>query len=221
MEEFLRPTWYIDWNAPQVQDFAARHAGSGGARERAVRLYYAVRDEILYDPYTIRLAPEYFRASAVASRERDFCIPKALLLAAVARAEGIPSRLGFADVRNHLATPRLLQSMGTDLFIYHGYTELYLEDRWVKATPAFNLRLCRKAGVRPLEFDGRSDSIFHEFDRSGRRHMQYVRDHGHYSDLPFDEIAAAMRAAYPAMLGPRPRASDTEFEDEIEPGGTG
>ena len=143
---------------------------------------------------------------AVLRRERDFCIPKAVLLAALARARGIPARLGFADVRNHLATPRLLQAMGTDLFIYHGYTELHLEGKWVKATPAFNLGLCEKAGVKPLEFDGRSDSVFHQYDRSGRRHMEYVRDHGSYADLPYAEILAAMREAAPLFaMAPHPR----------------
>ena len=29
--------------------------------------------------------------------------------------------------------------MGTDLFVYHGYAELFLDGKWVKATPAFNV----------------------------------------------------------------------------------
>ncbi|HYW93560.1 MAG TPA: transglutaminase family protein [Gammaproteobacteria bacterium] len=215
MEQYLKPTRYLDCDEPAVRDYAARHAGGGVPREQAVRLYYAVRDGIRYDPYSMRFEPDNFRASAVLRRERDFCIPKAVLLAALARARGIPARLGFADVRNHLATPRLLQAMGTDLFIYHGYTELHLEGKWVKATPAFNLGLCEKAGVKPLEFDGRSDSVFHQYDRSGRRHMEYVRDHGSYADLPYAEILAAMREAYPAMLGEGKAAPDGDFEAEI------
>lgn len=215
MDEFLRPTWYLDWDDPAVRGHAARHAGGGSLLEQAVRLYYSVRDGIRYDPYGTRFEPAYFRASAVVRRERDFCVPKAVLLAALARARGIPARLGFADVRNHLATPRLLETMGTDLFVYHGYTELLLEGRWVKATPAFNLALCEKAGVRPLEFDGRHDSIFHPFDRDGRRHMEYVRIHGSYADLPYDEILAAMRATYPAMFRAGEAAPGGDFESEI------
>ncbi|HYW02788.1 MAG TPA: transglutaminase family protein [Gammaproteobacteria bacterium] len=219
MEEYLQATWYLDCDDPAVRDYAARHAGDGSAREQAVRLYHVVRDAIRYDPYGMRFEPAYFRASAVLGRERDFCIPKALLLAALARARGIPARLGFADVRNHLATPRLLKAMGTDLFVYHGYTELYLEGKWLKATPAFNLGLCRKAGIRPLEFDGRSDSIFHPYDRSGRQHMEYVRDHGSYADLPYGEILAAMREAYPAMFRGGAAVPDGDFEAELADGG--
>ena len=65
--------------------------------------------------------------------------------------------------------------MGTDLFVYHGYTDLCLDGKWVKATPAFNLALCTRFRVKPLEFDGRDDSIFHPFDEDDRRHMEYLR----------------------------------------------
>jgi transglutaminase-like putative cysteine protease len=130
---------------------------------------------------------------------RGYCVAKAVVLAAAARATGIPARLGFADVRNHLATERLRRMMGTDIFYYHGFTELHLEGKWVKATPAFNIELCHKFGVLPLEFDGRSDSIFHPFDASHRRHMEYVNDRGSRVDLPFDELREAMARYYPRL----------------------
>ncbi|MGH7821268.1 MAG: hypothetical protein ACREQ9_16005, partial [Candidatus Binatia bacterium] len=121
-------------------------------------------------------------------------------LAAAARAVGVPSRLGFADVRNHLTTPKLREMMGSDLFVFHGYTELYLEGRWVKATPAFNLALCQRFGVLPLEFDGRTDSIFHAFDAENRRHMEYLRDHGSFAEFPFERMAASFLEAYPVLF---------------------
>ena len=120
-----------------------------------------------------------------------------IFIAAAARVAGIPARVGFADVKNHLTSPRLAETMGSDIFIYHGYTDLWLDGRWVKATPAFNLALCERFRVLPLEFDGREDSIFHPFDADQRRHMEYLRERGSFADVPVDEIQRAFREAYP------------------------
>lgn len=200
-ESTLRPTSLIDSDHPSVRAFAERAvAGRRGEIDRAVALYYAIRDGIRYDPYAFSPLAEEYRASRVAEMPSAFCIQKAVLLAAAARAIGIPSRLGFADVRNHLTSPKLAALMGSDLFVYHGYTELHLDGRWVKSTPAFNLALCERFGVRPLEFDGRTDSIFHEFDQANRRHMEYVRVRGSYDDLPIEEILAAFDAEYPGVF---------------------
>lgn len=193
----LGPGRFVDSADPAIRAFAEAHAATGGDVERACALYYAVRDGLRYDPYDIDYSPEGFSASRTLGRGRGFCVTKAAVLAAVARAAGIPARLGYADVRNHLATPRLVEQMGTDLFIFHGYTDLWLDGRWVKATPAFNIQLCEKFGVVPLEFDGREDSVFHPFDARGQRHMEYVRDRGVYADVPYEEILAEFRALYP------------------------
>lgn len=195
---YLRPTYYLDGNHPSVRAFANKAIGGAtDALETAIHLYYAVRDAFLYDPYSVTLDPECFKASSVIARGRGNCVTKATVLAATARGAGIPARLGFADVRNHLTTERLRRMMGTDIFYYHGFTELFLEGRWVKATPAFNIELCRKFGVLPLEFDGRSDSIFHPFDAANRRHMEYVNDRGSRADVPFEEFRDAMLRYYP------------------------
>ena len=201
-DPYLRPTRAIDSDHPRIRAFARETAGSeDDSIARAVRLYYAVRDGLRYDPYSVALDADGLKASAVLESGRGYCVAKAVVLAAAARAIGIPARLGFADVRNHLATPRLLEMMGTDIFYYHGYTELFLEGAWVKATPAFNIQLCDKFGVKPLEFDGRSDSIFHPFDSTGRRHMEYVLDRGFRDDVPFEELRDAMKRYYPNMSG--------------------
>ena len=210
---FLAPSRFVDSDAPAIGAYAAARAGGGSDNERACRLYYAVRDDLRYDPYDIDYSPRGFSASATLERGRGFCVTKAAVLAAVARAAGIPARLGYADVRNHLATPRLVEQMGTDLFIFHGYTDLWLDGRWVKATPAFNIELCAKFGVLPLEFDGREDSVFHPFDARGQRHMEYVRDRGVYADVPYDEILAAFRTVYPGFNIDGPRAGG-DFEAE-------
>ncbi|UTI63870.1 transglutaminase family protein [Paraconexibacter antarcticus] len=194
---YLQPGLSVDSAHPAVVAFAREHtAGIDDPREQAVTLYYAVRDGFRYDPYTLDLTPAGFRASTVLERGAGYCVPKAALLAAAARVVGIPSRVGFADVRNHLSSPKLLALMGTDRFVYHGYTELLLDGRWVKATPAFNRSLCEKTHTKPLEFDGREDSLLQPLDVDGRRHMEYLVDHGAYPDVPVDQMKQALFAAY-------------------------
>ena len=188
MKEFLEPGRYIDSGHPAVISFSRKNAVGKTQLARAVSLYYAVRDAIRYNPFLDFSKEETFRASRCITAGEGFCVGKAALLAACARAEGIPARVGFADVKNHLTTPALRERMGTDLFVYHGYAELLLEGKWVKATPAFNVELCRRFRVKPLEFDGREDSIFHPFDEEDRRHMEYLRDRGSHADVPVAQI---------------------------------
>lgn len=214
MREYLESARYIDSAHPKVAAFAAGHAGDGTERERAVSLYYAVRDEIRYNPFLDFSDDAVFRGSACLETGQGFCIGKAALLAACGRAAGIPSRVGFADVKNHLTTPALRERMGSDLFIYHGYTEFHLEGRWVKATPAFNRELCERFRVKPLEFDGREDSIFHPFDADERRHMEYLRDRGTYADVPVEEITRVFRDAYPVLYALRGNAAGETFGED-------
>jgi transglutaminase-like putative cysteine protease len=163
---------------------------------KAVKIYYAVRDGIWYDPYSPFYLPEHYRASNVLKNGRGYCVPKASLLCALGRACGIPSRIGFADVRNHLATKQLIEFFGCDLFVYHGFVEFYLEDKWVKATPAFNLELCQKHKVDPLEFNGHEDSLFHEYNQEKKLFMEYVTFHGTYEDVPLEAILRAWEEVY-------------------------
>jgi transglutaminase-like putative cysteine protease len=201
MNEYLAPGRYVDSTNPRVVEFSDTNVKGQSERERAVSLYYAVRDKIRYNPFLDFADRDVFRASAVLEAGQGFCVGKASLLAACARAAGIEARVGFADVKNHLTTPRLAETMGSDLFVYHGYTEMRIDGKWVKATPAFNLALCTRFRVKPLEFDGREDSIFHPFDEDERRHMEYLRDRGVYADVPVEEIQRAFREAYPRFYG--------------------
>lgn len=198
---YLNPTVYIDSNSITIIEYSNKICkGIQSDFDKAIRLYYAVRDEIIYDPYGIELSEKGMKASTTLEKKSGFCVAKSILLAAVARAQKIPARLGFADVKNHLATKKLKDLMGTDIFIYHGYSELFLNKKWVKATPAFNKSLCEKFNVKPLEFDGINDSIFHPLDNSGNKHMEYLKDHGHYHDLPIDEIYESYSKHYPHMV---------------------
>ena len=211
MNEFLRPARYIDSDHPAVISFSKKNAVGNDPLARAVALYYAVRDTIRYNPFLDFSKEETFQASQCITAGEGFCIGKAALLAACARADGIPARVGFADVKNHLTTPALRERMGTDLFVYHGYAELLLEGKWVKATPAFNVELCQRFRVKPLEFDGLEDSIFHPFDEEDRRHMEYLRDHGSHADVPVAQIMQVFREVYPVLYGMGDAAATERF----------
>ncbi len=210
-EEYLSPGSFVDSDHPRVVQFAAEHARGADARERAVALYYAVRDAVRYNPFQNFLLDASYRGSVCLERGEGWCVPKAALLAACSRAAGIPARVGFADVKNHLTSPTLTERMGTDLFVFHGYTEFLLEGKWVKATPAFNLELCSRFRVKPLEFDGRNDSLFHPFDQDERRHMEYVRDRGAYADVPTEEIKRVFGQIYPKFYNLGPDAAKEIF----------
>ncbi|MDZ7670550.1 MAG: transglutaminase family protein [Gammaproteobacteria bacterium] len=195
---WLEPTWFIDSDSEAVAGFADTAAGDAADPvEVARRLFYAVRDDIRYDPYATAAEPEAYRASAVAGSERNWCIPKSVLLAAAARYRGIPARLGFADVKNHLTSDKLSATMGTDVFAWHGYAELLLNGQWRKLSTAFNIELCEKFGVKVLEFDPAQDTLMHAFDQHGRQHMEYIRQRGSYDDLPLQEIFATFLEIYP------------------------
>lgn len=194
---YLLPTSIIDSDHEEIRRFA-REAVSGATDpvEVAVKLYYAVRDGIWYDPYYPFYLPEHYRASNILRSRRGYCVCKASLLCALGRACGIPTRVGFANVRNHLLTKQLLEYQGTDVFVYHGFTQFFLEDRWVIATPAFNRELCQRHKVPPLEFNGREDSLFQVYNLEKKKFMEYVEYLGTYSDIPVDIILAAWEKAY-------------------------
>ncbi|QIK39758.1 transglutaminase-like domain-containing protein [Pontivivens nitratireducens] len=202
-ERYDMPARFVESDSPEVQAFVSSALRGlpedASSRDKAIRLFEAVRDNIRYDPYCFALDEDSYRASRIAKAEAAFCVPKAILLAACLRAVGIPAALGFADVRNHLNTPKLQELMGTDLFIYHGYVQLWLDGKPYKVTPAFNMELCDRFGVKPLVFDGYNDALFHEFDEQDHRHMEYVNDRGLYVDAPMEEFLVAFRETYPKL----------------------
>lgn len=194
---WLAVSEFCDHDHPDVRRFAERNShGAANPTEAAVALFEAVRDGLWYDPYSSDMERPAFKASTVVGQDRSWCVPKSILLTASARAVGIPARLGFADVRNHLQSEKLKASMGTDLFVFHGYSELLLDGQWRKASPAFNVELCKRFGTRVLDFDGSSDALFHPFDEAGNRHMEYVNQRGSYDEFPYEEMLAAFDEVY-------------------------
>ncbi len=192
---YLGPTETIESEAEPITELA-RSLSRDDPRDQAVALFDWVRDNIRYDPYCAADPPEQYRATAVLERGRGYCVQKAVLLAALGRAAGIPTRLGFADVRNHKIPDKLRELMGTDLFVFHGFVEFYLDGRWVKATPAFDERASSKAGVLPVTLDGTNDAMLHPVDPEGHPFIEYVRSRGTFVDLPLDELRRTLIETY-------------------------
>ena len=223
-DAYLEPTEFLDFDDPEVRAFVDKAIeGAETDTEKAIRLFYAVRDEIRYDPYRISDDPDTYRASNVVSTKASYCVPKAALLAAAARACSIPAAIGLSDVTNHMCSERMRQTMnGKNLFLHHGYAVMYLDGKWVKAAPAFNIELCDKFHVTPTEFDGHTDALFQEFDKKGRKHMEYLRDHGVWSDVPLQRVLDDFAEFYGEELFQRCRDAVAQneakkaqnFEDE-------
>jgi transglutaminase-like putative cysteine protease len=197
---YLAATAFMDFDHPEVRAYAEQNHTVGASDvDNAVQLYNAVRDDFRYNPWGVVPDADRFKASAVlhkAPTEGGHCIDKANLLAACTRSVGIPSRLHFANVRNHIGTESLEKQLGTDLLVFHGYVELFLDGAWVAATPAFNLELCERLGVEPLQFDGRSNSILQEYDAAGGLFMEYVHDYGSFAEIPFEMMIGEWRKYY-------------------------
>lgn len=195
--EHLAASEFMDFGHPLVQEFIARHTQAGQSPvEKALALYLAVRDGIRYSPYFIDLDPKAMQASNLLGRGTGYCVEKGNLLAAVCRAVGVPARLGFAKVRNHIGTERIEAILGTDELVFHGYTDLWLNEKWVKATPAFNRELCAHFGVPALAFDGTEDSIFQPYNADGNQFMEYLHDYGTFAEVPHDFMVSELMAHY-------------------------
>ncbi len=191
-DRYLSPTFFIDCDTVSVRKKSHEVSGSEiGEQEKATSLFFFVRDKIKYSLYVSRSSPEDFRASQILSRGEGYCVQKAVLLVALARAADIPARLRFSKIRNHLTPPELLEKRGTNVFEYHGLAELYIEGSWIKATPTYDLGYCEKTGTIPVHFDGTKDALLPPHALDGRPHIEYLKDRGFFKDLPFDELQRA------------------------------
>ncbi|WJG10857.1 transglutaminase-like domain-containing protein [Aliiglaciecola sp. LCG003] len=196
LSQYLQENEYFNYSHPSIQSLISS-IEEPDPYQKIIAAYYLIRDNIAYNPYTFSDGVEALKASYAATHDSAYCIPKSALLVAVSRALGIPARIGLGDVRNHLSSPKLIDWLKTDLFVMHGYAEIYMHDKWVKCTPVFNHTLCEKFNIQPLNFDGKSDSLFHSFTQSGDKHMEYVTDHGSFAEMPVEKIFDAVSQAYP------------------------
>jgi transglutaminase-like putative cysteine protease len=200
---YLAPAEYVDSDHPAIEALAAKLATPGmSPLEKARRFYLATR-EVRYDPDLDYTDPEVYRASSVLAAGRGYCVGKAALFAALCRAAGIPARVAFGDVTNHLSSQKLRDKMGTNYFAWHGFTEVFLGGRWIKASPTFNSTLCSRFGVAPLDFDGEHDALLQAYDGAGRSFMQYEVLHGAFHDVPAKFLIAEMARLYPSLKGSR------------------
>jgi len=188
--EYLEPTYYVDSDSEQVIEQAKVLTKSiENDVEKLVKIFYWTRDSILYDPYkSFSSKKAWYKASMTMQRGQGWCVQKAVVLAALGRALNIPSRLHFADIRNHQLSGKQFEIMKTNVFIYHGYTEFFINGGWVKATPAFNKSLCEKFNLPTVEFDGIHDGVLSEETLDGQKYIEYLADRGYESDLPFKQI---------------------------------
>jgi transglutaminase-like putative cysteine protease len=200
--DLLAATEFLDYEHPSVRDFVQRALDRVGDApiDKALALYYAVRDQIHYEVYDADLSRSGLRASAIIDRGKGFCVHKSIVYAAVCRAAGVPSRIVLTDVRNHLASARLRELVGGDVFRFHALNSVHLDGKWVRATPVFNKLLCRLYGITPLEFDGRSDSMSHPYDTKGRRYMEFLHEYGEFDDFPYELVVEGIRAAHPKLF---------------------
>jgi transglutaminase-like putative cysteine protease len=194
LERYLRPTFAIDSDSRLVKGKAwDLTTGQEDPADKARSLFYFVRDQIKYNMYVPFHLLEHYKASTIVQEGEGYCVQKAVLMAALARATDIPARLGFADIVNHLLPEKFLEIYGTNLLVYHGFTELYLSDIWIRVTPIFDADMCRKHRIIPVDFDGKTDARFHQVNQDGKLHIEYVRYYGSFEDLPLDRMLNARK----------------------------
>ncbi len=219
-QDLLGATEFLDHDSPVVREFVAKALGDNPQAlpdvDKARALYYAVRDGIYYEIYGADVSREGLRASAIIKRGMGFCVHKSLVYATVLRAVGIPSRIYYGDVRNHLTSPRISELIGGDVFTFHSLTVLHLNGRWIRSTPVFNKMLCKLYRIAPLEFDPDNDSMYHPFDEQGRRHMEFLRSHGEFDDFPYEKVVGGLRAAHPALFTSTDRLAEGSLVADAE-----
>lgn len=218
LEQYLVPTTFLDFGSPVVQEYVHEFRGIESTTEQAIALYGKVRDGFLYDPYHLNLQPKALVASAIIGKSRAWCVEKAIVCCAGLRALGIPARLGYGIVKNHVGVEKLVHYLQKEEIVFHGYVEAFLQNRWVKCTPAFDRRICRVSGVEPLEWDGRQDSLFQAY-QGDRQFMEYVHFYGAFSDVPVVLMHCEMHVHYPHLFTTpiATAAFSFKFESDLVP----
>jgi len=192
----LGATPFIEAEAPAIREAAQACLDCAMTEpERAAALFRFVRDEIAYE-FLAKLDAEEYRASRVLAARRGFCVQKAVLLCALGRAAGIPTTLVLSDLRDRTLPDRFLRAMGTDTMFHHGLNAFYLEGRWLLADASLSPDVVRRKSYRPVEFDGTQDALSAPTTIDGVPHADYLRFHGLFADLPFEQTMQAFMHAY-------------------------
>ncbi|MFW9772457.1 MAG: transglutaminase family protein [Candidatus Thorarchaeota archaeon] len=202
MEDFsiyLQPSEFFDFNKKIVKNQVKKIInGLDTVKEKAIALFYWVRNEIKYNMATyLPNSKSHFKASVTLRRRNGFCVSKSILLSSFARAIGIPARIHLVDLINHKVSHKVIEFMGHNVMYYHGYSEFYLDRKWLKLTPSFDKATAIKGGFLPMvEFDGESDAVFPPYDNEGNLFGEYIKDRGIHADLPLEEIDRVFEEKY-------------------------
>lgn len=197
MENYLEETFYYNYNHAAIQEVFKNVEQRGSVKQQAIDLYLHIRDGWLYDPYTFHTSKEDLRAGEIIQRKKGHCLDKSIILISCLRARQIPARIHLSKVRNHIDVERIIEVLGSDELVPHGFVEVWIDGKWGACTPAFNQSLCKKLNVNVLEFDGENDSIFQQYDRGGGKFMEYLEDYGTFVDFPYDFVMQKLEENYP------------------------
>ncbi len=198
---YLQPTYFLDFNSESIQEFVTDVDSTYKTdKDKSIALYTKVRDHFKYDPYSISLTKDNYRASVIAQKTSGNCVEKSIVLIAGLRALGIPARLHLGKVKNHIAVERLMEKFGSNELTPHGMVNVLLNGKWLKLSPAFNKELCTKFNVEPLDFDGENSSFLQQYNSTGNRFMEYVEDYGFFEDVPLDFMLDNIKTHYPHIF---------------------
>jgi transglutaminase-like putative cysteine protease len=193
----IQPSPVVDCDHPAIKAKCEELTRSkNNPIDKAVALFYFVRDAIPYNLFVKRDTADDFKASSTLARGQGYCVQKAVLLAALARAAGIPAGFGFARIQNHLLPEKAVLKLGTNILPFHGYTELYLDGKWVRATAAWDTSLSDRPNSYRVEFDGKSDALLPHYNKDGKLHVEYLADLGHFCEVPLDTLWQTLKATY-------------------------
>ncbi len=194
---YLLPTREIERDHPLIRRTAEElTAGCSGEREKAVRIFYFVRDAIHYNMYPKDTRAEGYRASAVLQRGEGWCLQKSVVAAALYRAAGIPAGLTFAELINHRLRQKAYDAIGTNHFSPHTFVEIYLAGSWIPVTPVFDAPLCEQLGVPAVEFDGEHPALLSPRDLAGRPYMEYLTKTRCYPELCWPHVLGEIKRVY-------------------------
>ena len=207
---YLKPTYYFDFDNDLIQNLISEIKKDDSKNNQAIRIYTKIRDEWLYDPYHISFSKQKYRASHIAQKTTGNCVEKSILLIACLRALNIPARLHLGKVKNHIAVERLEEKFGTNELTPHGMVNVFLNNEWLKMSPAFNATLCEKFNVEPLEFDGYTNSYLQQYNTQGDLFMEYLEDYGHFNDVPLKFMIENLKTHYPHIF--KTETHITEFK---------
>ncbi|MFQ5462392.1 MAG: transglutaminase family protein [Phycisphaerae bacterium] len=181
MSEFLSPNLMINTKDPQLIELAHRAAGNEkDPYKLADRLRRFVTDYITEKNLTVAFAT----ASEVCRMREGDCSEHGILLAALGRINGLPSRVvaGLAYVP--------LFGQQQDIFGYHMWTEFYIDHRWVNVDAALRETQCNPARIAmatsSLKNAGMADLSLPLLKKIGAIDLQVIEIDGHPVQLAAD-----------------------------------